>query len=293
MNWHYSAGGQSFGPVTESDLDALVRTGTIQPGSLVWHPGLATWLPYAEARGAVHVSAPAPPVDNAPPVVAHSACVECGVVAPVEVMVALGGGWMCAKCKPAYLQRLLQGTGVPVERMPSAGFWLRAGAKLLDVMFLGGAIFFGMFLLAIVMGIMNASGGGLNNEEQAKRFAMFTGLVAMAGTAGVTFLYAVLSKSATPGKRICGLRIVDREGAPIGRARAAGRFLVEAAVLSVVLFAEIALGTLLFRQHANEVGMIGTLLWPVLAFASYLTVLLNPERRSLHDLVCGTRVVVK
>ena len=29
------------------------------------------------------------------------------------------------------------------------------------------------------------------------------------------------------------------------------------------------------------------------AFATYFTALLNPERRGLHDLICGTRIVVK
>ena len=293
MNWHYSAGGQTFGPVGEDDLDALVRAGTIQPGSLVWHPGLDVWVPFAQAHGPVPVSTPAPPVEDVPPVVVQSACVECRVVSPVETMVALGGGWMCAKCKPVYLQRLLQGTGVPAERMPSAGFWMRAAAKLLDLLFLGGAFFLGFVVLGIVMGIMAGTVRNLNDDESGKQVAIIIGLVAILGTAGVSLLYTVLSKSATPGKRICGLRIVNRHGEPIGRGRAAGRFLTEAAVLMVVLFVEAALGTLFFRGHAAEVGMISMLLYPVLALASYLTALFHSERRGLHDLVCGTRVVVK
>lgn len=295
MKWHYTLGGQVFGPVSGTELAALAGAGTIGADSLVWREGLTGWISYRQARDLPSESPlPAPATnENAPPVFAQSACVECGVVFPVETMVALGGGWMCAKCKPVYLQRLLQGTGVPAERMPSAGFWIRAGAKLLDLMFLGGALLVGCFVLAIVIGFIGAAQGGFQNAELSPQVAMVIGLSAIFGTGGVALLYAVLSGSATPGKRICGLRVVNREGLPIGRGRAAGRFLVEAAMLVIILFAEVALLTAFSPTDSPEVSMVITLLWPVLGSASYLTALLNPDRRGLHDLVCGTRVVVK
>ena len=78
MNWHYSINGQTFGPVTETDLDALARDGRLQPNSLVWQQGFAGWIPYSQARGAIHTPliAPVPRTENAPPIVTESACVE-------------------------------------------------------------------------------------------------------------------------------------------------------------------------------------------------------------------------
>jgi hypothetical protein len=210
MNWFYARAGQAHGPLSEADLDALVRAGTLEPTTLVAQKGMAGWIPYAEARGAMRSLSvpPVAPAEIAPPVLAQSACVECGVVSPVETMVALGGGWMCAQCKPRYLQRLLQGTAAPVERTPFAGFWIRAAAKLLDAMFLGvvfGALtFLAGLVLAFFVGAYK-----FTPDVAPENFILAVVLIY-----GVMLLYAALSKSATPGKRICGLRIVNRHGEP-------------------------------------------------------------------------------
>ena len=65
---------------------------------------------------------------------------------------------------------------------------------------------------------------------------------------------------ATPGKLLFGLRVVRLDGEPLSFARALGRFFAEMVSLS-----------------AMGVG--------------YLVASLHPERRALHDLVAGTRVI--
>lgn len=49
--WYYADGGQQKGPVDESALDDLVRSGVIQADTLVWREGQANWQPYSMARG--------------------------------------------------------------------------------------------------------------------------------------------------------------------------------------------------------------------------------------------------
>lgn len=49
--WYYADGGQQKGPVDESALDDLVRSGVIQSDTLVWREGQANWMPYSVARG--------------------------------------------------------------------------------------------------------------------------------------------------------------------------------------------------------------------------------------------------
>ena len=84
------------------------------------------------------------------------------------------------------------------------------------------------------------------------------------GFAALGALYHLAFESApgqaTPGQRALGLRVVDASGARIGRGRA------------------------LLRHLA------GALSWLTLNIGHAL-VLLRPDRRALHDLVAGTRVV--
>jgi uncharacterized RDD family membrane protein YckC len=89
-----------------------------------------------------------------------------------------------------------------------------------------------------------------------------------AGWAALALVYAILmltyNGGQTAGKEAMRIRVVEEDGAPIGLGRAAGR-----EVLKVVL------QVLLFLPYLLSV------LWP----------LWQPEKRALHDLAAGTRVV--
>ena len=45
MAWFYAEGGQQKGPVDDSVLDDLVRSGVIRPETLIWREGQANWQP--------------------------------------------------------------------------------------------------------------------------------------------------------------------------------------------------------------------------------------------------------
>ena len=49
MNWHYVKDNTQTGPVDHATLEALFRAGTINASTLVWSPGMETWIPYSEA----------------------------------------------------------------------------------------------------------------------------------------------------------------------------------------------------------------------------------------------------
>jgi hypothetical protein len=116
MNWFYAIGGQQQGPVDDGQLDALAAAGTITPETLVWREGLANWQPLRQARPA---SGGAPPV-VAPPVAAPAGaaqplgadeiqCVECGNRFPKDSAMQYGAAWICAGCKPRFVQKLREG----------------------------------------------------------------------------------------------------------------------------------------------------------------------------------------
>ncbi len=47
MNWYYVDAGQQAGPISEDELASLAGSGKIQPDTLVWREGMATWLTYS------------------------------------------------------------------------------------------------------------------------------------------------------------------------------------------------------------------------------------------------------
>jgi len=50
MNWYYIDGPRRVGPLNETAWAELVRTGIIQPDTLVWHEGMEKWTPYREVQ---------------------------------------------------------------------------------------------------------------------------------------------------------------------------------------------------------------------------------------------------
>jgi len=108
MDWFYSANGKQIGPVSAEQLDELLRGRTIDGNTLVWHSGMTDWQPMRAAR-----AVPPPPI---PPVIVppvgdgtSAACVECRQWFSQCDMVFLNKCWVCAQCKPTFLQRLVEG----------------------------------------------------------------------------------------------------------------------------------------------------------------------------------------
>ena len=104
MDWFYALNGRQNGPVTEAGLDELHRTGIINQDTLVWHSGLADWQPLRSARPM------APPVVSAPGAPAMAACAECRRPFSQSEMIQLNNSWVCAECKPVFLQRMREGS---------------------------------------------------------------------------------------------------------------------------------------------------------------------------------------
>ncbi len=79
---------------------------------------------------------------------------------------------------------------------------------------------------------------------------------------GVWLAYHLMLAGDTIGKRLCGIRVVDERARPIGLGRALGRVLGETV----------------------SAGLLGF---------GYLFAFLDGQNRSLHDHLCGTRVVLR
>ncbi|MCK5931848.1 MAG: RDD family protein [Fulvimarina manganoxydans] len=131
-----------------------------------------------------------------------------------------------------------------------AGFWIRAAALLIDsvIMAIGGGV------LGAFVGYGLAAAGSPDSIEPIANLVGFA----------IGLLYTALMHSgpwqATLGKRAVGIRVIRRDGYPVGFGLAVGRYF--ATILSAFIFC------------------IGY------AMAGW-----TREKRALHDMICSTRVI--
>ncbi|HYF51328.1 MAG TPA: RDD family protein [Planctomycetota bacterium] len=137
------------------------------------------------------------------------ACYECGKGFSREEMVNFGNSWVCATCKPIFMQKLKEGVNV-AGTLNYAGFWIRFAAKFVDGI-----------VLNIVGLVINAVFGVGQGEFSPLALAMQI-VAALAYT-----VYFVGTFGATPGKMACGLKVVTPEGEKISYGRALGRHFAE------------------------------------------------------------------
>lgn len=183
-------------------------------------------------------------------------CSECGGVFPEREVVKYRESRICASCKPVFFQKLKEGARLPAA-MAYGGFWIRFGAKFIDGIVLGVADLALSFVVGYVLFHGNAASGAQNAASIGQAVASTMLQIALAVTYATFFIgrYA-----ATPGKMVCGLKVVTAEGDRVSYGRALGRY-----------FAEILSGLVLCM--------------------GYIMAAFDGEKRALHDRLCNTRVV--
>ena len=122
MHWYYVERGQQKGPVTASGLQELARLGTIQDQTMVWCQSMTEWQPYAVSFKPAPTSTSMAETGALPQ--GHR-CGECGQSFSESDMVRLGQFWVCAACKPRFIQRLQEGAA------PAAAAAWRSGKDLM------------------------------------------------------------------------------------------------------------------------------------------------------------------
>jgi hypothetical protein len=106
MDWFYVFNNQQCGPVTETQLEELQRAGTVTLDTLVWREGQAEWQPLRVVRTQ---SVPTGPPPLVPGAAGMEICVECRQPFAKADLVFLNHSWVCGKCKPVFLQRMMEG----------------------------------------------------------------------------------------------------------------------------------------------------------------------------------------
>ncbi len=261
FDWLYESEGAKRGPVSTSELLDLAAAGTIGSATPVSFDRGTTWRTYGEvAEGLAPGSEPVPPpVPAAAAAGPFGSCALCARALPESELLRYEGHFVCAECKPLFVQRLREGSALPSSRV-FAGFWIRVGAKLID-----GLILYAVnFVISMFAGLMMPMMIGAtpdNPENLIPFFALTCGLVLIQLAIGVAFTVFFLTRfGATPGKLALSLRVIRTDGSGISTGRAFGRH-----------FADILSGLIL------GIG--------------YIMAGFDDEKRALHDHLCDTRVV--
>ncbi|MEO7794931.1 MAG: RDD family protein [Thermoanaerobaculia bacterium] len=245
MQWFYEARGAQVGPIDDAELERLLAARTISGETLVWHEGLTGWKPHASlGAGATSTEA--------------SACSQCGRPFLQTEMAQFGARWVCADCKPSFVQRLREGAAITGQKN-YGGFWVRAAARMID-----GLLLFAVNMLLslpLIFYSMNMQNPAAQEAPPPQFFIItcFTYLLIFALQAAYE-IYFTVRKGATPGKMVLKLRVERTDGSRLTVGRATGRY-----------FANILNGFTL------GIG--------------YIVAAFDDEKRALHDHICDTRVL--
>ncbi len=171
-------------------------------------------------------------------------------------------------------------SGIWPEGSP-AGFWVRGAALIVDGLVLGAVLV--PFVLFIMLPTLVA--GGMTRPDPAYFMAVFGGyaVVALAVQWGYT-VWMHGKWGQTLGKMATGVKVVKANSEPIGYGRAFGRLLVPLPLVFVVQF------NYLIPSPAFVKGVVSVVSYIALA-ANYVTAGLRTDKRAIHDLVAGTRVM--
>jgi len=253
MSWYYEIDRQQLGPVSDEEFAAMVQAGTIRPESLVWKQGWPEWRAYSSVTGVNADAAGSADADTA-------VCAVSGRRLPKSQMLEFEGCWVGVEHKDEFFQRLREGVNIPHE-MVYATFGRRFGAKLIDVLIIGGiTMVFDMALSFAMIGSVTATGNTDGTTGMFIAYQVFSQLVSLG--LGLSYaIYFVRKNNATPGKKFLGLNLVRADGSKLSTGRIVGRYFAEW-VSSMIL-------------------LIG-----------YLMAAFDKEqRRTLHDRMCDTRVI--
>jgi uncharacterized RDD family membrane protein YckC len=257
MMWYYAVDGKQAGPVSEQDLVALVQSRQLSLDSLVWREGMANWQPLRELHATIPALAGLVPAGPVPAGADEVVCAECRQVVPKADAIQYSGSYICAACKPAFFQKVREGVAPDSPGgFRYAGFWIRFGAKFLD-----GLILWVLALpITFIFGTKAVVGANMNWSAFVAGQALVFGLGMI--MRGVYNGFFVGHFGATPGKMACKLKVIRADGSNVGYGLAFGRFFAE-----------------LLNMFTLSIG--------------YIIAAFDPEKRALHDRICGTRVIYK
>ena len=250
MNLYYAEGDQQVGPVGKTELQELLRAKKLNAQTLVWQPGMENWQELgvfirSKSGKANQISESAVPLKQAE-------CAECGLRFAEDEMIRFQHSWVCAGCKPVFVQKIKEGVSV-AGALNYAGFWIRVGAWFIDyiIMAIASAI---IYVPLTFMGISSF------DESGAFVIIQLISTILNFIIPAVYESWFVGKYAATPGKMACKLKVVMADSGRVSFGRAIGRH---------------------FAKYIS--GLIFCI--------GYFMAGFDDQKRTLHDRICDTRVI--
>jgi uncharacterized RDD family membrane protein YckC len=250
MNLYYEVGDEQVGPISKAELQTLVKAKKLSAKTMVWQDGMQSWEELGvfvrnwKDKG-VQKNTPA---DSVP----KSQCSECGQAFAEMDMIRFEESWVCAGCKPVFIQKVKEGVSV-AGAMDYAGFWIRTAAFAIDAFIMGIA----NFVIFIPLGFLMPTSA---DNPFVVISLMPVLMVVQYAIPAAYDVWFVGKYGATPGKMACKLKIVVEDGNRISYLRALG------------------------RHFAKYLSMM-------ILCIGYIMAAFDDQRRSLHDRICETRVI--
>lgn len=221
MPWYYASQGERFGPFDDAQFRGLVGQGTVRDDTLVWRDGMENWQPFSEVSAATTPSA-APArrggeeygAGTEQPMVV---CSSCGNLFRSDEVIQYQGAYICATCKPTFVQQIKEG-GRVLGQMEYGGFWIRFVATIVD----------GILLNIINLVVNGALGMILSAADPSTAEVIMVFAQIILSLTYIAYEVFFLGRfGATPGKMVCRLKVVTAEGQPITYLRALARVFAE------------------------------------------------------------------
>ena len=209
------------------------------------------------------------------PVQTVLACSQCGRPLAQSDLVHIGGNWVCADCKPAFLSRVMASgaAGASPLAWRYGGFWIRCGARTIDGLIFTVPILI-VFFAVLMPNLIRAGSQGRNPASIPNpafaAFGLITFFVVSLLMQGCYEILMLKYRSGTLGKIACGLKVVRSDGRTLSWGVCFGRFFMWKVVTQGI-------------PYINSVLML----------VSAIMLGVDNEKRALHDRVCDTRVIYK
>jgi uncharacterized RDD family membrane protein YckC len=174
-------------------------------------------------------------------------------------MIRHGHAYVCATCKPIFMQKLAEGAAIRTVALRYAGFWVRFAAIFLD----GLILLVTNTALQVSIGMMGGLRVGQSiGIEENPNVGLALLLLGIQFATGVSYEAVLVGKyGATLGKMACKIKVVTADGGAVSYLRAFGRYFAK-----------------LLNAFTFGIG--------------YIIAAFDAEKRTLHDRICNTRVVM-
>lgn len=298
MVWYYAENSRQHGPLSESEFERMIADGQIRDNTLVWKDGMEDWRPLSdvkEAGASQHPTATANvaerPLESPAPT--GVVCSNCERTVPSEQIDRYGNIRICPECKPHFLGTVTGKTsgfpatgaeaGAPAGAVPATagalyqygGFWIRALARVIDSLIRGIALLpFTLPVMAPVFQQVFVNPAGQEEMQELMQTAATRLLPLMITVEVIYHALFVAIFSATPGKMLCGLRVISADGSKVGASKAISRAIIPALLVVFDALAGLSIGAF------------------ILVFG-YVMAAFDAQKRTLFDHLVGTRVVQK